>query len=224
MEVFVIPLGRDRYELYCETAAPIETSDATDSSTGWFARMRVRFADMVREAEDKESGDGIEEDAGLWARIQHRSLAWIAERIAEQRLLWNLRREDSAELVHPADMTFEQSLTLVKRILKRDHDRHRIWLAVHTVLFVLSGILFFVPGPNVVAYYFAFRAVGHLLSMRGAAQGLYRVAWRGVANQRLVDLRGEVLGGRGAAASVDAIARDLGLQKLAAFVERLATQ
>ena len=55
-------------------------------------------------------------------------------------------------------------------MLRRDHDRHRIWLVVNTVLLVLSAVLALVPGPNLVAYYFAFRVVGHWLSMRGAAR------------------------------------------------------
>ena len=32
----------------------------------------------------------------------------------------------------------------------------------------MSGLLFLVPGPNVIAYYFAFRMVGHYFSLRGA--------------------------------------------------------
>ena len=40
------------------------------------------------------------------------------------------------------------------------------------VLLIVSGVLALVPGPNVLAYYFAFRVVGHWLSMRGARQGL----------------------------------------------------
>jgi hypothetical protein len=189
--------------------------------------MRARFAVMVREAEEKKASgiDEEPEDASLWARVKQRLMGWIAERVAEQRLLWNLRREHAALLVHPADMTFEQAVTLVNRILRRDHDRHRRWLAVHSVLFVLSGVLFFVPGPNLVAYYFAFRAVGHLLSMRGAAQGLHGIVWAGRASGRLVDLRAATTRPRGPNESeLHAIAHDLGLPKLAAFVERLAAQ
>ena len=59
-------------------------------------------------------------------RTQERTLAWMVERIAEQRLLWNLRRETAAVLVHPQDMTFEQVLTLVRRKLQRDYERHRL--------------------------------------------------------------------------------------------------
>ena len=62
--------------------------------------------------------------------------------------------------------------------LARDLKKHRRWLAIDSVLMVLFGVvLFAVPGPNIVGYYFAFRVVGHYLSFRGARQGLNAVSW-----------------------------------------------
>ena len=66
------------------------------------------------------------------------------------------------------------------RSSRRDFEKHRFWLTIDALGFIASGLLFLVPGPNAVAYYFAFRLVGHYLSMRGARQGLsvVRVALR----------------------------------------------
>ena len=72
-------------------------------------------------------------------------------------------------------MTFEQVMVLIRRMLQRDYERHRLWLVVDTIGLIASGLLMLVPGPNLLAYYFAFRVVGHWLSMRGAAQGLQHV-------------------------------------------------
>ena len=58
------------------------------------------------------------------------------------------------------------------------------------MLLVVSGMLALVPGPNVLAYFFAFRVVGHWLSMRGARQGLHRARWVGRACPILTRLRG----------------------------------
>src|SRR5207244_716856 len=49
--------------------------------------------------------------------------------------------------------------------------------AVGAVLFVAAGLRFRVPGPNLIAYYFAFRLVGHYLSWRGARQAMDRTTW-----------------------------------------------
>ncbi len=225
MDVYVIPLGRERYELYCESPAPVAEVDPGDTSTGWFARLRQRFTLMVQDAETRKDSPQQEPDGSWWERVQRRLLGWVAERIAEQRLLWNLRREVTVQLVHPPDMTFDQAVTLVKRVLRRDHDRHRIWFAVHGLLLLVSAVLAIVPGPNLVAYYFGFRFVGHWLSMRGASQGLYRIAWNGEPSARLGDLRATLqLGPTERAPAVQAIAADLGLPSLASFIERVSTQ
>ena len=63
------------------------------------------------------------------------------------------------------------------------------WLCVDLALFVALGRLAIVPGPNLIAYYFAFRVVGHYFSVRGARQGLERVAWRSEPSTILSDLR-----------------------------------
>jgi hypothetical protein len=223
MDVYVIPTGRDRYELYCESPAPAAPEPA-EASGSWFSRLSHRFAYMVHEAETQERGvSSRSSQRGWWDRLNARLMGWVVERIAEQRLLWNLRREEVARLSHPADMSFDQSLTLVKRMLRRDYDRHRLWLGVNGTLLVLSAVLAIVPGPNLVAYYFAFRVVGHWLSMRGASQGLSRITWTGDANVRLVDLRQAILHEASRRrAEVEAVGTDLGLPSLAAFVERVA--
>ena len=59
-------------------------------------------------------------------------MAWVAERIAEQRLLWNLRRESAVVAAYPQDLRFDQALALIRRTLQRDCTRHRVWLASST--------------------------------------------------------------------------------------------
>ena len=65
---------------------------------------------MLRAAEERQrQGSTTSIQAEGWlARIQDRLIAWVAERIAEQRLLWNLRRQTAVVAAHPPDMTFEQ--------------------------------------------------------------------------------------------------------------------
>jgi len=224
VEVFVVPIGPERYELYCETADEPETEEEPVPS-GFVGRLRHRFSEMLRRAEARRQADPASvEPADSWfGRIQERTLAWVVERIAEQRLLWNLRRETSAVLAHPADMTFDQVLTLLRRMLRRDYERHRLWLVVDTALLVASGVLALVPGPNIVAYYFAFRVWGHWLSMRGASQGLHRVTWTGQACPPLGELRDLApLQPDEREARVHDIAARLRLQHLSTFFERVA--
>jgi hypothetical protein len=112
-------------------------------------------------------------------------------------------------------------LTLVRRKLQRDYERHRLWLVIDTVLLIASGVLALVPGPNILAYYFIFRVVGHWLSMRGASNGLHVAHWRGHSCPPLARLRGvERLDPRARAQRIQAVASELNLERLPRFVER----
>ncbi|MEQ1572997.1 MAG: hypothetical protein ABL993_01995 [Vicinamibacterales bacterium] len=224
MEVFVIPIGRDRYELYCEVSP--EPPDEPLPTSGILSRLRHRFNAMLHAADERERAGSVHEPAATWVgRVQERIMAWVAERIAEQRLLWNLRRATASVVVHPHDMTFDQVQTLVRRTLKRDHDRHRLWLVVHSLLLVVSGLLALVPGPNLVAYYFAFRVVGHWFSMRGAAQGLHRITWSGQPSEPLTELRAlSALDPGARQARLRDITGRLGLQRLDTYFERVAVR
>jgi hypothetical protein len=226
MDVYVVPVGIDRYELYCEVAAGEQAPSEEPPPTGIIGRLRHKFALMLRAAEERQHHHQLEPDPhpkGFVERMQDRIMAWVAERIAEQRLLWNLRGKTDVTAMHPDDLTFEQVQTLVNRILQRDYDRHKIWLVVDSILFVASGVFFFVPGPNLVAYYFGFRVVGHWLSMRGASQGLHVVSWSGRPCPPLTDLRrvAEMHPGE-REQEVHAIAERLRLHRFPTFFERVA--
>ncbi len=223
MDVYVVPIGPDRYELYCEVAHDEELT--TESApAGVFGRLKHMFRVLLRAAEERRHGHGAETAERTWfGRLQVRIMAWVAERIAEQRLLWNLRGQSEVLAMHPDDMTFDQAQRLIHRMLQRDYDRHQVWLVVDTLLFIGSGIFFFVPGPNLVAYYFGFRVVGHWLSMRGASQGLHRVAWSGRACPPLTDLRRIATMPPGEREDhVHAVAARLHLQRFSTFFERVA--
>ncbi|MSO83090.1 MAG: hypothetical protein EXQ53_07315 [Acidobacteria bacterium] len=232
MDVYVIPMGRDRYELYCEPSAEGDADEASAPGSGVIGSLRHRFGVMLHAAEERQrrhrdgaAASGADVNAGPSTTVQDRMFGWIAQRIVEQRLLWNLRRQTSVVAAHPQDMTFDQVLTLIRRTLRRDYERHRVWLVVNTLGLIASGPLTVVPGPNVLAYYFAFRVVGHWLSMRGAAQGLHRVSWSGRPCPPLTELREvAMLEPPARDARIHDVAARLRLQHLSTFFERVAVR
>lgn len=223
MDVYVIPIGRDRYELYCEPAGESEPEVEAMPAGGLLGRLWHRFSATLRAAEERQHRSAAAAaDVGMPRRLQDRALGWIATRIAEQRLLWNLRRCTSAAAVHPQDMTFDEVMALVRRTLQRDYDRHRTWLVVDVLGLVLSGPIAIIPGPNVLAYYFAFRVVGHWLSMRGAVQGLRGASWSGRPCPPLAELRDVfTLESPARAARIRDVAERLRLPHLSMFFERV---
>ena len=85
--------------------------------------------------------------------------------------------ETDAEVCIPAFMDPADARRCVLQDMAVARSHHVRWLIVDTLLFIVSGVLAILPGPNLVAYYFAFRCVGHLQSWRGARQGMDVVRW-----------------------------------------------
>jgi hypothetical protein len=193
MDVFVIPVGPARYELYCEQPFSADLP-ATALDESLLGRIKHRFESLLRRAEQWEPPHP-DAPRSLFARLQDRAMAWLAERVAEQRLLWNLRRESRVTAVHPDDLGIDQVLAIVHRLLQQDFDRHKYWVWVDGILFVVTfvvlGPLFLlIPGiANLPAIYFGVRTVGHWYSCGGARHGLQSVSWTGRAAPPLTELR-----------------------------------
>lgn len=228
MDVFLIPVGADRYELYCEVAEDDDhRANPGASPRGFFAGLTARFREMVAAAERHHRRAAparpAEERRSWQRRLRARLLGWVVEKIAEQRLLWHLRRQRKATAVFPADLAEPAAMRIIRASLQRDAERHRRWLIVDSIGFALSGLLALVPGPNLIAYYFAFRVVGHFLSMRGARHGLAGVEWRARASEPLAELRHALrLVPPERERRVRTIASELQLEHLASFFERIA--
>ncbi len=224
MDVYFIPVGSDRYELYCDEVGDPDDLVADVQPTGRFASLYHKFkAALARVEEERLSGEThVHEGPRPWTeRMKSRALCWIAEKIAEQRLLWRLRKESELILHYPDDVSGDVATTRARAELQREADRHLKWVIIDGTLFVGSGALFLIPGPNVVAYYFGFRLVGHYLSRRGAMNGLTGVQWNACPSPQLSRLRKAIaLAGFERDREVHQVASDLHLPHLAKFFER----
>jgi hypothetical protein len=223
MVVHLVPIGGRRYQLYVEIPPEDTSADVPQAEgTGWIARQIKRFKDTLAEAERarlrRENGEP-EQQTGFGRFVMRK----IAETVAEQRLLWHLRHETAVDVLHPDDLDGAIALREVRAEFQRDAAKHRRWLVIDGAIAAVTGpLLFFVPGPNVVAWYFAFRAAGHFLSWRGARKGLDRIEWRPAASAPLSAIR-EALGlpAHDRRLQLLAIGERLGLRHLAGFVERV---
>jgi hypothetical protein len=225
MKVYLVPAGPSRYALYSEAATPTAEAAGQEPRSFW-GRISASFRRAVDEGEAEAAGkrataDPAEPAPGRLRRFITRKLA---EAVAEQRLLWAIRHEARATLVHPDRLTGSQAIELARAEFATDFARHRRWAVIDAVLVAITGpVFFFVPGPNVVSWYFTFRAVGHYFSMKGARCGLAEQFFSSEPSAALSDV--------GDALECDADTRDgrvedaataLGLEKLAAFVRRVA--
>jgi hypothetical protein len=221
LDVYLVPISRDRYECYYEAEDVEEEVDPAEQ--GFFARMRRRFNAQLKEAEEARHQKAIEEPKSFLGRMHKRTLRWIAERIAEQRLLWHLRTADCATLHVSADLLPQDAEWLMRESMKRDADFHRNRLIPHTLLLILSAAVAVIPGPNVLGYLFTFTVVGHFLAWRGAVNALHQVKWTVVTHPAITDLRHAFsLPDEARHRLIREVARRLHMPKLALFVERMA--
>lgn len=216
--VFLVPAGRDRFELYSE--APDESPAAPARRDGvlrrWAHGANERWHALVEVAR-RGNADG------RLARWRDTVVSRLAETIAEQRTLWALRDKSSVLLRYPSTLDAGRARATLDALLAHARRHHLRWLVVDLILFIVSGILFFVPGPNAVAYYVAFRLVGHLQSWRGARRAIEAVAWVFEPDTGLAELASLVDVPREARAPrVAAIAARLNLPRLTAFFDRVA--
>ena len=195
---------------------------------GFFKRKFQRFRERLKQAErDLHYGSSAVEPVTWTRKLSDRGLCWMAEKIAEQRLLWHLRRCAEASLIYPDDLTESDTIGILKESLKRDADRHMRWMVFDGIAFLLTFVLLgplflLVPGiANLPAAYFAFRTVGHFLSMKGARQGLLRATWHTAPSEPLRELRRAItLEPAQRERRVLDIALQLRLERLATFFER----
>ena len=231
VDVYLVPIGPAGYELFCESAEVGDLDPGEDTHRG--GRFHARFRRMMAEVQEQRRARRLAEVPAdpdtqqPWViRLRNTVVGWVAEAIAEWRLLWHLRKQTALELVHPADLDGDRAMAETRRRLGRDAEHHLRRLFTSSLLAVFLGVfLFFVPGPNVIGYYFLFLAVGHLLAWRGARHGLANIQWRTRASEPLGELRGILdLNPDERAGHVRDVAARLGLDYLAAFVERMAVR
>src|SRR5262245_33167479 len=98
MDVYLVPVAPDRYELYCEVedvpqepeaAAPVEPQRKW-TPRAIYRRLTHAFREMLDEAERERRHGRADKPRGTLATVRARAMRWVAESIAEQRLLWHL--------------------------------------------------------------------------------------------------------------------------------------
>jgi hypothetical protein len=230
MDVFLVPVAPAKFsvapfELYCEPPPePEPEPGAAPPKRSFVARLVHGFKQALAEGEAEqrrqESGQAPSEHGSRLGRFVKRKLAAA---VTEQRLLWQLRHATSGRLLHAETITSERALALVTAEFTKDFSKHRLWCVIDALIASVSIPLALVPGPNVLGYYFVFRSVGHLFSLRGASKGLQSSFWTPVPSPPLTELQ-EVLNlsGEDRDVRVDAIGAALGLERLTHFIRRVS--
>ena len=90
------------------------------------------LAEAERERRQGRAGNPAERGQGWMARAKARTMRWVAESIAEQRLLWHLRGQTDACLFYPDDIEEARANTVLRSQLQTDFEKHRFWLIINS--------------------------------------------------------------------------------------------
>jgi hypothetical protein len=161
VKIFLLNLSDERCVFYSEgpeTAAEVETESAPRSGIrGWAER---RYQSLQAVLNESEKGVGL--------RVR-RIWEWLQKRIPpDEPMLRSLRGVRAIVLHHPLAFTEEETRSLWTLYLKSRQGRHMFWFVMNALVSPLTLLLAPLPGPNVIGYWFVYRAICHLLARRGA--------------------------------------------------------
>jgi hypothetical protein len=105
--------------------------------------------------------------SGMLAALR-RVWLWLQRRIApDESLLRRLGSAGEVTLVHPAGLDAEAVRATWSEYLRARGLRHGLWLMVNLLISPLTLLLMPLPGPNIIGYWFVYRAACHALAWRG---------------------------------------------------------
>lgn len=134
------------------------------------------------EARHRRLREGWHRSDGRAARLGRRAWQWLHSRThPDEPLLARLRAARGVEVVHPATLPPGEAARAWSEFLAAARRRHRRGLAGHALVAPLSVVLAPLPGPNLLGYWFAYRAAHHWLILVGLGRvrrGLIATTYR----------------------------------------------
>ncbi|HEV3122396.1 MAG TPA: CDP-alcohol phosphatidyltransferase family protein [Isosphaeraceae bacterium] len=163
MKIYLLRVRAHSIALPASAAQTEPTSLAPVSGVrGWLLRWFKKLQDSL---ERSESGIGPHvKRAWNWLHT------WLAP---DEPLLMQLRSAQAFEVAHPTEQSREQASKVWHHYLAGRWSTHFGWFLVNVVISPVTVVLAPLPGPNVIGYWFLYRAVCHLLILLGIRQ-----AWR----------------------------------------------
>jgi hypothetical protein len=164
VKVFLLSLDPGQPFFHSEDGRDEEATpsvSARPGMAGWFRRTTRRMKSAVKHPKSR------------LARKLKQFWDWLQSRMyPDESLLAALRSARTIELHHPESLSSDEALGLWEAYLRRRFRRHFLWLLFDLFFSPLSILLTPLPGPNVIGYWFAYRAVHHLLILLGIRRAL----------------------------------------------------
>jgi Mitochondrial K+-H+ exchange-related len=167
VKIYLFLIDREQFFFYSdESEATQEAQDGSETGgeahaglAGWLHSRLDRFKNRWHEAE-----------SGLthWLR---RCWDWLHSwSHPDEWMLSQLRSAKMIELHHPASRGDDEVLAIWQDYVARQRNRHLVWLTINGVVAPVTVLFAILPGPNIIGYWFLYRAVHHLLVVWGTVR------------------------------------------------------
>jgi phosphatidylglycerophosphate synthase len=208
VKVYLLKKGSEGFVFF----AAEEPTDAAEKAgprargvRGWLARKyRGLLARVTR-----SKGTIGPRLVRLWQWLQQ--FVWT-----DEPLLLRLRTVDSLAIFYPAEMSEAEAAAAWSAYLASRWRRHLLWALLNLLVLPPSVLLTPLPGPNVISYWFVYRAICHLLIVAGARRAL-----RGRLTTEFQPLADLNTTGALDVAQAAQVEERLGLKGLSAYLERM---
>jgi len=158
-------------------AEPPEDDDPSKPLThngirGWFEAKLRHFKTAVLHSENRAA----RLSRYVWERLQRTTHP-------DEALLSRLRSTQSVDIHHSSTLSRDEALAAWAAFLGKSRRRHWPWFLVNLIVSPLTLILGPLPGPNLIGYWIAYRAVHHwliLLGLNHARKGAIETQFRAI--------------------------------------------
>ena len=168
MKIYLLSIDRRRFFFYADESEPPDDRTEGDALAGgaagrpggWFSGRRHRIQSAWEHSDAR---------AVQWSR---RAWDWMHSWAhPDESMLSRFRSARRIELYHPAARDAGEVRKLWGEYLNHRWWRHILWMSANGLVAPLLWRRWLLPGPNVIGYWFAYRAIHHALILRG----IYRV-------------------------------------------------
>lgn len=162
MKVYLLFVNDEEFFFYSDESEndESEAEASAQAASGWRGWLEDRWERFQKAWHQSEAG------LAGWAR---RNWDWLHSFFhPDESFLVRLRATNRVDLHHPASRDRGIVAATWHGYLRRKWRRHVGWLSFNAIIAPVTLVLLWpLPGPNLIGYWFAYRAIHHWLIVRG---------------------------------------------------------
>jgi hypothetical protein len=164
VKIYLLLIDHSRFFFYSDESEASDDKDHSDDSSGP-RRSGVRGWVLAKYDRFRSAWEHADSGALHWMRL---SWDWLHSWThPDEAMLARLRSAPTVELYHPASRRGDEVRAIWMDYLRQQWRRHLVWLIVNAVIAPISVLFAILPGPNLIGYWFAYRAIHHSLVVWG---------------------------------------------------------